>query len=86
LEGIVAVSGITRDDKINAGLVVALRLGQRFWQIGEIARETRSGKEGRFATMGVKRGGFIGTLAAEKEGVEAGEVYGFLRKAGCDMM
>ena len=85
MEGIVAVSGLTTDVKINAGLPVALRLGQRFWHVGEIERETRSGEESRFTTMEVKRGGFIGTLAAEEKGVEAGEVDGFLRKAASDL-
>jgi len=85
MEGIVAVSGIARDVKINAGLSVALRLGEGFWQVGTMEGELECRNHHKGTTAEVKGEGFLGVLEAEAEPVEEmGDANVLLREAARD--
>ena len=84
--GIVPVSGIAMDVKMNAGLAVALRLGQGFWQMGRSEGESECWQDSKGSGMEVKWEAFLGALAVEKKSVgEMGDANGFLREAASDM-
>jgi len=85
MEGIVPVSGIATDVKINAGLSVALRLGEGFWPIGTMEGELGCRNHHKGTTAEVKREGFLGVLAAEAGPVEEmGDANVLLREGASD--
>ena len=86
MEGIVPVSGISTDVKVNAGLAMTLRNGSRFWELGvEVGEKISERKELERAVMMIDRG-LLGMLAAEKRVMETrADENGVLEKAAKDM-
>lgn len=85
MEGIVPVSRIATDVKINAELAVGLRIGRAFWHNGGKKREIMQKNESGGSDVIARCGEFLGVTVADVQTAEGGQGNSILREAASDI-